>query len=276
MARGFTSTAIGRLVGDGTLHAKAPGVYAVGHPHLTREGWWSVAVRIGGDGTLLSHRAGSALRGLVRAVDRTDIIVTQQQGRCLPYIRSHRCRVDDEDRAVVHGLPVTSLGLCLLDLAGREPRRLVEALEQAIITDVYDHAHILDVLDRYRGRRGRARLAAAVAQLPDEPARFRSRKERQARDLIVGAGLPEPEVNAWFPLGPAGGYELDLLWRGLGKNAEIDGPRHDLPWQQAKDRLRDDALARHGVEVQRHRVELLDAAPQAFVAEITSFLAESG
>jgi hypothetical protein len=276
LAIGFSAAAIGRLVDRGTLVPITHGVYAIGHRHLTREGWWSVAVRVGGDQALLSHRAGCAVRGLLRPTSTTDIIVSEQQGRELDLIRSHRCDVDPVDRALVHGLPTTSLPLSLLDLAGREPRRLVEALEQALILELYDHEEMLAVIGRYRGRRGVARLRAAIEVLPDDPARFRSRVERRARDLLTEAGLPEPEINAWYVAGAGGGHELDLYWPALQKNADIDGPRHDLPWQKASDRIRDAELRARGVAVQRHRVELVDHAPQLFVAEIQAFLAESG
>lgn len=273
LALGFSSSAVANLIADGTLHPVERGVYAVGHPHLTREGWWSFAVQLGGEETLLGHRAAGALRGLLRAVDRTDIIVPRVRGTALPHIRAHRATIAAEDRDEIRGLPCTGLGRTLLDIAWTEPRRLIEALEQAVILEVYDDAEILDVIDRHRGHRGVARLRAAVAVLPDDPARFRSRAERRARELIVGAGLPEPLINGWFVTGAGGGHELDLYWPGLRKNAEIDGPRHDLPWQQALDRRRDAALARCGVEVQRLRVELVDQAPALFVAEISAFLA---
>jgi hypothetical protein len=276
LLHGFTSSAIGDLTADGTLHRVTHGVYAVGHRHLTREGWWSVAVRAGGQDALLSHRASTAVRGLLRAVSKTDTIVSHDQGVGLDGIRAHRCSVDPIDRDVVHGLPVTSLPRTMVDLAGSEPHRLVEALEQSIILGIYDHREMLAVLRRCRGRRGVARLRAAMDALPDDPARFRSRSERRARDLLIAAGLPEPRVNDWYVTGPGGGHELDLHWPGLAKNVEIDGPRHDLPWQQAKDRFRDADLRARGIAVQRHRVELLDAAPGRFVAEVGHFLAQRG
>lgn len=277
IALGFTTSTIARLLADGTLHRVTHGVYAVGHPHLTREGWWSVAVRVGGEGALLSHRAATAARGLLRPVDTTDIIVPKSRGIALPNLRAHQATVEEEDRDEIHGLPVTGLGRTLVDLAGSEPWLLVEALEQAVILDLYDQAELVDAIDRHRGRRGVARLRAAIAELPDDPARFRSRAERKARDLIVAAGLPVPAVNAWHVLGASGGFELDLFWPGLHppRNVEIDGPRHDLPWQKAKDDRRDAALRRGGVLVQRHRVEVLDRAPAEFVAAVADFLAET-
>lgn len=273
-ALGFGGSTITDLVGRGRLVRITDRVYAIGHRHLTREGWWSVAVRAGGEDTLLSHRASTALRGLLRAVSQTDIIGTGQQGRALDYVRPHRCVVDDADRDVVHGLPVTGFERTMLDIAAFDPRRLVEALEQSIIIEVYDHTRMLAAIDRYRGLAGVARLRAAVGELPDDPARFRSRSERRARDLLLAAGLPEPRVNDWFVPGPGGGHELDLFWPGLRGNVEIDGPRHDLPWQQVKDRARDAELRASGISVLRKRVELLDHAPTRFVADVRTFLDE--
>ncbi|MCW3038483.1 MAG: hypothetical protein JWM31_388 [Solirubrobacterales bacterium] len=275
VALGYSATAVDTLVHEGVLHRVTHAVYAVGHPHLTREGWWSVAVRAGGEGSILSHRASTAVRGLLRPVDTTDIIVPKSQAIALPHIRVHQATVQDEDREVIHGLPVTGLGRTLIDIAAEHPARLVEALEQAIILEVYDHAQVMDAIRRHRGYRGVARLRAAVAGLPDDPARFRSRAERQARDLIVAAGLPAPVVNGWHTVGASGGYELDLWWPRLRRNAEIDGPRHDLPWQRAADARRDAALRRHGVLVQRHRVEILEHDPLRFVSEIAEFLSET-
>lgn len=274
-ALGFGKSTISGMVDRGTLVPITHGVYAVGHRHLTREGWWSVAVRAGGDDALLSHRAGGAVRGLLRAVTTTDIIVSGAGGRGLRQIRPHRCDIDDDDRDVVHGLPTTSLARTMMDIAGREPRRLVEALEQSLILQVYDHREMEAIIKRYRGCRGVARLRAAIDVLPDDPGLFRSRAERRARDLILAAGMHAPEVNFWFVAGAGGGYELDLFWPGLWRNVEIDGPRHDLPWQQAIDRRRDSDLAARGVAVQRHRVEALHRAPDRFVASVAAFLAEA-
>jgi very-short-patch-repair endonuclease len=42
--------------------------------------------------------------------------------------------------------------------------------------------------------------------------------------LSDGAGLPRPAVNAWVPLPiPAGGIEVDFLWRAERLVVEVDG-----------------------------------------------------
>lgn len=163
----------------------------------------------------------------------------------------------------------------MLDVAATEPRRrLEEALEESLRLGVYDHRAMLDVLDRCRGRRGAARLRAAVDGLPDDPSVFRSKTERAARDLLVEAGLPEPEINAWLVTGPNGGYELDLFYRRLMLNIEVDGPRHELPWQRARDRVRDADLEARGVHVARFPAVLVDLEPAVFVDLVRREIAE--
>jgi very-short-patch-repair endonuclease len=72
------------------------------------------------------------------------------------------------------------------------------------------------VLKRHRGRRGAARLAAALG---DDPGRgiTRSRAERAFRKLIRDAGLPPPLVNQ-----PLGRYVPDFTWPEERLIVEID------------------------------------------------------
>jgi len=274
VALGFSNAGIARLVAEKHLWRVVHGVYAVGHPTLTRHGWWMVAALAGGEDSVLSHRAAAAIYGLLRGVSVIDVIVTAKRGVELPHFRAHRCTLDPVDRVSHHGVPVTSVARTLLDLAGSEgPTRLAEALDSSLMLRLYDHREMLAVMERYPGRRGISALRAALARLGDEPHHFRSGSERQARDLIMAADLPEPEVNAWLPTVAEHGHELDLYWRSSRRNLEIDGPRHDQPWQRSKDRLRDTDLRDRGVTVKRVRVSALDRDPARFVADVTRFLA---
>ncbi len=53
-ACGLSDSAITRQIACGRLHPKWPGVYAVGHSRLTREGWWWAALLAGGPGAILA------------------------------------------------------------------------------------------------------------------------------------------------------------------------------------------------------------------------------
>jgi hypothetical protein len=275
-ALGFSDAAVARLVGDGFLCRKVHGVYAVGHPTLTRHGWWMVAVLAGGEDSVLSHRAAAALFELLPGRSLIDIIVPRHSADDLPGIRAHRCVLRPSDVVIHHGVPVTGVARTLLDLAGSEPpERLAEALDAALMLELYDHAEMVQVLARYPRRRGVRSLRLALSRLGDEPERFRSRSERRARDLIVAAGLPAPEINAWYPTVAGHGFELDLFWRGRQRNLEIDGPRHDQPFQRSKDRFRDADLRGRGIAVKRVPVAELDADAVAFVAGVAQFLLDT-
>jgi hypothetical protein len=56
--------AIDRRVRAGRLHPLHRGVYAVGHPKISREGHWMAAVLACGEDAVLSHRSAAALWGI--------------------------------------------------------------------------------------------------------------------------------------------------------------------------------------------------------------------
>src|ERR671923_2356377 len=60
----FSSRAIEHRLATGRLHSLFRGVYAVGRPDVTREGWWMAAVLACGDGAVLSHRSAGELWGI--------------------------------------------------------------------------------------------------------------------------------------------------------------------------------------------------------------------
>src|SRR4051812_2186767 len=62
---GITPRAIARRVERRILHPKYRGVFAVGHPDLTRAGRWTAAVLAAGAGAALSHRSAAQLHGIV-------------------------------------------------------------------------------------------------------------------------------------------------------------------------------------------------------------------
>ena len=67
LVRGISSSAIGRRVDAGSLHVVYAGVYAVGHPHLTRYGRWTAAVLACGPRAALAYATGAFLWSMRRA-----------------------------------------------------------------------------------------------------------------------------------------------------------------------------------------------------------------
>src|SRR4051812_47233492 len=127
LSRGVGRGAIKNLAATGRLHRIYRGVYAVGHKRISLDGRFMAAVLACGDGALLSHRSAGQLWGL-----RFDYWKVEVTARGAPKpIVVHRTR-RPAARAIRRGIPVTSLGRTLVDLADVvSVNRLERAFEDA-------------------------------------------------------------------------------------------------------------------------------------------------
>ena len=116
----FAAVGVKRLVEAGRLHRVHRGVYAVGHTDLSRA-WGmpggSSGGRTGGAAQLLlGGMAVGALVGVAEADPRHRVRAAAPSGRRRG--SRHRARnLVEDDRALVDGIPVTSVARTLLDLA---------------------------------------------------------------------------------------------------------------------------------------------------------------
>ena len=233
------------------------------------------AVLACGDGALLSHASGAALRGLrPTAAARIDVTVPRPSPISRPGIRIHRHPdLTPADADIVDGIPVTSVSRTLLGLATflREPQ-LERACDQAVILDRFDMREMEGLLKRSRGRRGVARLRNVLARGDlgsDIPA---SGLETRYRDLCAQAGLPKPEINRYILLGDEY-YRVDFLWRKGRVVIETDGSRyHSTGWQRARDHERDALLTQHGYRHTRITEDTITDDPSRSVATARSLL----
>lgn len=205
---GFSRQAVERSVASGRLHRVYRGVYAVGHTELSLRGECLAAVLSVGPGALLSYYSAGWLWGLWPGSPRP-FEVTALVPRHHPTPKNvvrHRARnLVDEDRAIVHGIPVTSVARTLLDLAwklrGDQLRRLLHRAEELGLLDL---KAIHAVIERNRGHHGAKRLRYAL-DIYEPPVYTRSEFERRFVDLLLASGLPRP-ATGWNELG----YELDV------------------------------------------------------------------
>ena len=93
-----------------------------------------------GPGALISHQSAAVLWGLLSSSRATvDVTVpTGSRGRRSGLIVHRTRRLAPEDRAVVDGIPVTSVARTLGDLAEAAPRRLARAVEEAERLRLFD------------------------------------------------------------------------------------------------------------------------------------------
>jgi Transcriptional regulator, AbiEi antitoxin len=207
---GFDRGTVTRRIEIGRLHRLYRGVYAVGHTVIPRDGRFLAAVLACGDDAALSHRSAAELWGIrPSAAARIDVTVPHTSGvRTSARIHVHRPRRRPET-TTVDGIPVTTPGQTLADLATALPRRQLEkAVEMA-------EALRLDVRVP-PGHPGAKRLAEAVAH--DLGTTTRSPLEDAFLELCDDHGIARPLVNSVVE-----GYEVDFCWPELRLIVETDG-----------------------------------------------------
>ena len=253
------------------LHRVHHGVYAVGHPSLTREERWLAAVLACGPGAVLSHLSAGALWGLVPADgERPDVTVARTR-------EGHRGitvhRVGRPPRATRHrGIAVTTIAQTLLDLAATfTSARLERALGEAELHPFHDEAELERLVAASTGRRGVARLRRLLAGHEAGAGMPRNIMERRFRKLCGDAGLPRPECNRRLL-----GHEIDFLWRDLGVAVETDGRSiHQRRAAFGRDRRRDRDLQLAGYVALRFTFAEVMREPALVVAALRRAVAHA-
>ncbi len=239
-ARGVSQDVIERWARTGRLHRMYRGVYAVGHTALRREAHWMAAVLACGEGAVLSHTSAAALWA-IRRTAATRVHVSAPRGRHgHPGIALHRPRrLHRDDVTEKDGIATTT------------PERTLRDLAVVLSPDGFERAV---------ARAEQARLVEAGAFMP-EAKLTESEAERLLLELVRSAGLPEPAVNVWLPVGE---IKVDFLWRAHGVVVEIDGfATHGTRRAFETDRARDQALAAAGYRTLRFTYRQLTAHASA-------------
>jgi very-short-patch-repair endonuclease len=272
---GLSESAVRSRVSTGRLHRVHRGVYAAGHGPLTAEAGWIGAVLSFPPDALLSHRSAAALWGL-RPTGRAAVELTVKGRRpSRPGIHVHDGgTLSATDRAIVRGIPCTSVARTLLDLAEVVDLRALErAWNQAEVLRLLDLRSIAEVLGRANGRRGGPILAAVATARDAERCRTRSELERRFLTLCDHAGLARPQVNVHMEVGNDA-FEIDFLWPNQGLAVETDGYAfHRTRGAFEGDRLRDQRLATAGLQVLRCSWRQVTHDPHALAQRLQAALA---
>lgn len=263
---GLSRSMIGDRVRGGHLLPLHPGVYAVGHARLRREGHWLAAVLATGPQAVLSHRDAAGLHGLRPANHRRIDVTTTADRRSTPRIRVHRTRcLDAQDTTVAHGIPVTTVARTLVDLASVVPRdHLVRAVKEAERRNVFDLWEVEAAMARTRGRMGSGHRALRGA-LEERRALEGSATDSVLEDaflrLVRDAHLPIPAANV-----QAEGLRVDAVWRSPRIAVELDGWENHRDRQAfERDRERDAVLTAAGWRVVRFTHRQVTARPDGVV-----------
>ena len=270
---GYSARAVTRSVEAGRLHRLHRGVYAVGYTRLTTQGKCLAAVLACGPGALLSHRSAGWLWGITKGSPVPCEVTSPVPRKPRPPIVLHHARgLTAEDRALVEGIPVTSLARTLLDLAATlRFDRLEKAIERGEELRLLDLREIDALLARTVGHPGRGRLRKAL-ELYRDPVFTRSGLERRFLALVEEAGMPRP-ATGFNELG----YELDVYWPDQRFAVELDTyGTHGSHGAFERDRLRREDLLLEGIEMVQVTDLRLAREPERVIERVTRLWRQSG
>ena len=231
------------------------------------------AVLAGGPGAVLSHRSAGRLWGLL-AAGPGPVEITRSGGPRTrrPGIVAHESELASDEIACSTGIPVTSPFRTLFDLAGAlSERQLERAMNEADVRRLLDRVSLPQLLERYPGRRGVAKLRALLAERgPDGITR--NEFEEAFVALLDATGLPRPRLNADLAL--RGRYfEVDCLWQAQRVAVELDGRAvHGTRRAFEADRARDRILLAEGWHPMRVTWRQLHDEPEAVTRDLRRLL----
>jgi very-short-patch-repair endonuclease len=265
---GYSTSTVSDGVKRGRLHPIHRGVYAVGHTSLTWDGHCMAAV-LARAGSVASHKTAAWIWELRRWRPETIHLTAPTRQRAKRDFVVHFARLAPEDRAVVEGIPVTSVARTMLDLAPEEStRNLHRMMDRAEARKTFDRRRFDRLLARAGGHPGRVKLRHALGTFKPEHAVLRSDVERRFRDLVLAAGLPTPQTNVFVE-----GYELDAYWEAEGFAVEIDVyATHGSRLSFEEDRERADDLLLAGIELIRVTDVRLEREPRETIARVAAHL----
>lgn len=270
---GFTRRAITIRIESGRLHPVHRGVYAVGHTNMSRKSWWIAAVLAAGPEAVLSHRDAAALWELAELTQpKVEVTLPRLGGRARPGIRIRRTRrLEDRERALKDGIPVTTVARTLLDLAAIVSRRhLREAYDNAERHDLLDVGELRELVETTTGRRGLSAIRRLLARDLESAARSRSALEVEFAIFCRESGLPEPIMNAYV-----GGYEVDAYWPDSRLVVELDGYEYHRGREAfERDRAKVGDLAELGIEVLPLTHRRLRSAPSRVATTLRAAVAK--
>jgi very-short-patch-repair endonuclease len=215
---------------------------------------------------VLSHLSAAVLWGILRKEGpRVHVTVPKRSGRAKRRgIVLHKAPLGKEEVARVAGIPVTSPGRTIVDLADISPRRTVE---RAIDEAEYLRLDCTGLTPR-PGRPGNGLLTRVLSEHRAGSTLTRSELEELFLAMCKRYHLPSPDVNSFV-----GGYEVDFVWRKQRLVVETDGlAAHGTRHAFERDRLRDLELTAAGWRVVRITHARLSREPQAVAEQLSRLL----
>lgn len=274
MSLGLGEDAVDYRLAIGRLWVVLPGAYAIGHRRLPPLGRPMAAVLSSGEKAVLSHRSAAGLWGIRDLGTGVIHVTAPRKGTSSKLVRRHHVVLPSDEVTIHEGIPVTTVPRTVLDLASTSSVDDVEvAIRQVEFLRLYDQLSLLELIERYPGRRGVARAKAALARIEALPAgRVRSPLETKFLPFLRRHRLPRPRLNEWIFLGDKR-YQVDCHWPGTGQIVELDSWQgHGTRSAFQDDRARDRVFRTAGYDVTRISWAQLDDEPEAVASDLRQLL----
>jgi very-short-patch-repair endonuclease len=242
-----------RRVSAARLFRVRPGVFTVGRAGLSEAGRFLAATQSYGPGlAVISHRAAAGwwrvlppTRGVVDVIAATG---TARRGT-----RLHRVTLSAGERGGHRGVPVTSVGRTLADLATQVRPNLVEcAVHEGQVLGLLTRGELTVAAAASEKRQGGAHLRRLLEEI-DPDVVLRSHLERRFLARVKEEGLPLPIMNHRVDLGPRI-VDFDAAWPDRRLAVELDSAFHDTPTSRRADAERDQDAAAAGWQTIRLRM----------------------
>jgi very-short-patch-repair endonuclease len=267
---GLTHRQIHHRVRRGTLIRRHAGVLLIAGAPLTLRARVRAALLAAGPGAFASHRTAAVLWGIRRGDPEViDITVPGNRRVRLHGVRMHRTKAGPAlDTRTRSGIPLSSPGRTICELAATEPREQVEhAIQEAAANLGFTPHELESAAGRWGVRAGRTMLRSI---LQDETGGefTRSWAEQRLAWIIRRAGLPPPETNRRLL-----GHRPDAIWRAQRLVVEVDGiGTHGTPVAFQADRAMDAELTAAGWRVLRFTARQLRDEPILVASQIARVL----
>lgn len=230
---GVTRHEIGSRVRNGSLIRVHLGVYRVGHAARSIEATYLAAVLACGDGALLCGLAAGYLWRIIKGSPPISEVVAPSERR-IEGVRTHRSRsMHPDDRAVVRGIPVTSVAATVVQLAGTlSLDALSRACHEAGVLHRLTPAQVDAIFSRQPIVPGAGNLRAV---LHGEVRVTLSELELRFLRVLRRANLPLPITNRSLD-----GRRVDCRWPEHRVTVELDSYRfHNTRRSWETDRQRE-------------------------------------
>ena len=266
---GISDHAIETRVASGRLHRVQRGVYAVGHPRLSRGGRRMASTLTFGADAAASHRAAGSHWLLLQS---TAVEVTVPRTvRPRSGITVHHLPLPPDEVTVRDGIPVTIVPRTIFDLGVYGRRTVERALHEAEYRRYGGDLTLHDMLERYPHRKGAGVIRAVLEDSRPNLAVTLSGLEELFISFLEARDLPLPRTNAWLQVDRRW-IRVDCLYEAERVIVELDGSSHLTEAGRRSDDHRDVALQAAGWLIMRVTKHALLTEPDVVEVDLRRLL----